>query len=58
MPSSIQLKLTTHLLVLSMRMLRLLTDSANQLELELDVSMPVIIVTTCLVGWVKGCWIN
>ena len=34
-------------------LLRLLTDSAEQLVLELDVIMPVIIVTTCLGGgWV------
>ena len=36
-------------------MLRLLTDSVDQLVLELDVIMPVIIVTTYQgVGWVRA----
>ena len=53
MPKSAQLKLTTHYRVASKLMLRLLTDSAKQLDLELVAMMPVIIATTCLGGgWV------
>ena len=47
-PSSDQPSLPTSLLF-SKLMLRLLTDSANQLYLELDAIMPVIIVT--MDGW-------